>query len=222
MNKYPKASSKFDLVFVFLSLWLTVGVFIDGWAHNHLSSTLETFFTPWHGIFYSGFGAVSFSIFFQAVKNYQAGFRWPYLLPREYHLAFFGLIIFFLAGAGDMLWHIVFGIEIDVEALLSPTHLLLALGGSIIMCAPFHALWHRDIKEKPPTVAVLMSLVFFLSALTFMTRFASPMHRPWMDSNFITNPPDSGQALGVASIIIQTGIFMGIILAVLKKWRFPF
>ena len=222
MNKYPKASSKFDLVFVFLSLWLTVGVFIDGWAHNHLSSTLETFFTPWHGIFYSGFGAVSFSIFFQAVKNYQAGFRWPYLLPREYHLAFFGLIIFFLAGAGDMLWHIVFGIEIDVEALLSPTHLLLALGGSIIMCAPFHALWHRDIKEKPPTVAILMSLVFFLSALTFMTQFASPMHRPWMDSNFITNPPDSGQALGVASIIIQTGIFMGIILAVLKKWRFPF
>lgn len=222
MNKYPKVSARFDLIFVFLSLWLTIGVFVDGWAHNHLSSSLETFFTPWHGIFYAGFGAVSLSIFYQAVKNYRLGFRWPYLLAREYHLAFLGLILFFLAGAGDMIWHIIFGIEVDVEALLSPTHLLLALGGSIIMCAPFHSIWHRDIKEKPSNILILFSLVFFLSALTFMTQFASPMHRPWMDINFITNPVDSGQALGVASILIQTGIFMGVILATLRKWKIPF
>lgn len=222
MHKYPKPSRKFDLVFVILSLWLTVGVFIDGWAHNHLISTLETFFTPWHGIFYSGFTAVSISLIYQAIKNYRSGFKWPKLLPREYHLSFLGLFVFLFAGLGDMIWHIVFGIEINVEALLSPTHLLLALGGAIIMCAPFHALWHRDIKEKPPTIAILLSLFFFLSALTFMTQFAHPLHHPWMDSNFITNPPDSGQAIGVASIIIQTGIFMGIVLAVLKKWTFPF
>lgn len=222
MNKYPIASRKFDLVFVALSLWFTVGVFIDGWAHNHLSSTLETFFTPWHAVFYSGFAAISISLIYQAIKNYQSGFRWPKLLPREYHLSFIGLFIFLFAGLGDMIWHIVFGIELDVEALLSPTHLLLALGGAIIMCAPFHALWHRDIKEKPPTMAILLSLIFFLSAITFMTQFASPIHRPWMDINFITDPADSGQALGVASIIIQTGIFMGIILATLKKWQLPF
>lgn len=43
-----------------------------------------------------------------------------------------------------------------------------------------------------------------------------------MDKAFITHPADSGQAIGIASIIIQTGIFMSIILAVLKKWEFPF
>src|SRR3989344_1481830 len=112
MNKYPKASSRFDLVFVVLSLWLTVGVFIDGWAHNHLASTLETFFTPWHGIFYSGFAAIALLLTFRAIANFRKGFRWPKLLPREYHLAFWGLAIFFLAGLGDMLWHTIFGIEV--------------------------------------------------------------------------------------------------------------
>ncbi len=36
------------------SLWLIIGVFVDGWAHMNLAQ-LETFFTPWHALFYSGF-----------------------------------------------------------------------------------------------------------------------------------------------------------------------
>lgn len=222
MNNYPKSSTTFDILFVVFGFWLSIGVFVDGWAHNHLSSTLETFFTPWHGIFYSGFAAISMLLIYRAFKNYKAGFRWPRLLPREYHLSFLGLLIFFFSGVGDMLWHIVFGIEVDVEALLSPTHLLIALGGALLMSAPLHALWHRDINEKPSALTVILSLTFFLSLLSFMTQFAHPLHHPWMDSNFITNPPDSGQAIGVASIIIQTGILMGIILTVLKRWKFPF
>lgn len=222
MHKYPKTSANFDLLFVVLSFWLTIGVFIDGWAHNHLLSALETFFTPWHAIFYSGFTAVSLLLIFEAIRNFEKGFRWPRLLPREYHLSFLGLAIFLLSGIGDLLWHTVFGIEADVEALLSPTHLLLALGGALITCAPFHALWHRDIKEKPPALAIILSLTLFFSLLTFMTQFAHPIHHPWMDVNFATNPSDSGQAIGVASILVQTGILMGIVLTVLRKWEFPF
>lgn len=33
--------------------WLVIGVVVDGWAHNN--DKPETFFTPWHGVFYSGF-----------------------------------------------------------------------------------------------------------------------------------------------------------------------
>lgn len=222
MLDYPKSSTKFDIKFVTLSLWLTIGVFLDGWAHNHLPSTLETFFTPWHAVFYLGFAAISMLLISKVIKNYMAGFKWPRLLPREYHLSLIGLVIFFVSGLGDFLWHTIFGIEVDVESLLSPTHLMLALGGSIIMCAPFHSLWHRDVTEKPPALAIVLSLTFFISLLSFMTQFAHPIHHPWMDTNFITNPPDSGQAIGVASIIIQTGIFMSVVLVVLKKWKFPF
>jgi len=32
---------------------------VDGWAHNHLATTLERVFTPWHAAFSSGFMAVA-------------------------------------------------------------------------------------------------------------------------------------------------------------------
>jgi hypothetical protein len=43
-----------NFITILIGLWLMIGLFVDGWAHNNLQS-LETFFTPWHAIFYSGF-----------------------------------------------------------------------------------------------------------------------------------------------------------------------
>lgn len=52
------SSLAYDRWMVALSAWLLVGLFVDGWAHVNLRS-LESFFTPWHGLFYSGFFAVA-------------------------------------------------------------------------------------------------------------------------------------------------------------------
>ena len=42
-----------------------------------------------------------------------------------------------MAGAiGDMFWHIIFGIEVSIDALLSPTHLLLLIGALLILSGP--------------------------------------------------------------------------------------
>ena len=38
-----------------------------------------------------------------------------------------------------MLWHIVFGIEEGVEGLIGPSHLVLALGGSLMITGPLRA-----------------------------------------------------------------------------------
>gem|GEM_PF-3537078 len=50
----PQLSSREHLITVLLAAWMTAGIFIDGWAHINLTP-LETFFTPWHAVFYSGF-----------------------------------------------------------------------------------------------------------------------------------------------------------------------
>ena len=42
-----------DWVMVVLGGWWLGGLYLDGWAHNHLSTTLESFLTPWHAAFYS-------------------------------------------------------------------------------------------------------------------------------------------------------------------------
>ena len=47
----------FDWVAVALAGWLIGGLHLDGWAHNH-HPEMESFFTPWHGVLYSGFFAL--------------------------------------------------------------------------------------------------------------------------------------------------------------------
>jgi hypothetical protein len=44
----------FDLLAALLCGWLVAGSYVDGWAHRH-HPDLETFFTPWHALLYSGF-----------------------------------------------------------------------------------------------------------------------------------------------------------------------
>ncbi len=54
-NAAPVATSAFrDGAVALAGLALIGGLYLDGWAHIHRPG-LETFFTPWHGVLYSGF-----------------------------------------------------------------------------------------------------------------------------------------------------------------------
>lgn len=74
---------------------------------------------------------------------------------------------------------------------------------------------------------VVLSLTFLFSGWTFMTQFAHPLVDAWAATGF--RPPASSrhvaylrQALGVASILLQTGLLMGLVLSVVLRWRLPF
>jgi hypothetical protein len=45
-------------------------------------------------------------------------------------------VVFALGGAADLGWHQVFGIEGGVDALVSPSHLILFAGGMLILTSP--------------------------------------------------------------------------------------
>src|SRR5690242_20533044 len=100
----------FDWMFILLSTWLTGGIFLDGWAHNH-GKVDQSFFTPWHAVLYSGYLAVA--IFFVAtiLRRHARGAPWRLSYPAGYGAAVIGVPVFAIAGAGDLLWHIEFGIE---------------------------------------------------------------------------------------------------------------
>ena len=51
LNNQPPGSRGYDWTVVLLSFWLVAGMVMDGWAHNHIPE-LESFFTPWHAVFY--------------------------------------------------------------------------------------------------------------------------------------------------------------------------
>ncbi len=85
-------------------------MFIDGWSHIH-QPQLESFFTPAHGVLYSGFAATTAWLGWMALRGRRPGvapWRW---LPSGYGPAVLGVALFAAGGVGDLAWHTVFGVE---------------------------------------------------------------------------------------------------------------
>ncbi|MGI5237334.1 hypothetical protein [Dactylosporangium sp. CA-139066] len=132
------SSGRRDLVVALATVWLAGGLFMDGWAHTHVPS-LETFFTPWHGVLYSGYAALAVSLVPGRLWRGRPAGPMRDWVPAGYGLGLLGAILFAAGGAFDMTWHIVFGIEVDLEALLSPPHLILLTAGALMIATPIRA-----------------------------------------------------------------------------------
>jgi hypothetical protein len=237
-------SVSFDWVMVVLGGWLLGGLYVDGWAHNHLSTTLESFLTPWHGAFYSGFVAVASLTAGALLSNHARGAPWGRALPPGYGLSLVGAGIFAASGVGDLLWHLLFGIEARMEALLSPTHVGLTLGVGLLVSGPWRAAWLRADGAQPPTWTtrgpMVISLAFLLSVCTFWTMFAHPLSRPWAaagnrptapvwplvapNPNLLTQDGgvfslDIAQMLGMDDILLQTALLIGLLVLTVRRWE---
>ncbi len=233
------SSLRFDWIMVIVSVWWLGGLFIDGWAHSNIPQ-LETFFTPWHAVFYSGYLAVFITLIVKILQNLRQsavstggtapslvmlvrnnlpGNRWTQAIPTGYELSLLGVAIFGVSGIGDLTWHIIFGIERSTEALLSPTHLGLALGIGLALSGPLRAAWRRSggTPSWGQLGPAILSLTFTFSLLTFFTVYASPLITPWpiIDTS---NSPNRG----ITDILLITALTMGCVLLALRRWRLPF
>lgn len=217
---------QFDWIVVALCGWLQAGGFLDGWAHNH-GKVDASVFTPWHGVLYSGFLAVSSLMVGTLLHNHAKGYDWRRALPAGYGLSFLGSLIFAAGGVGDILWHSLFGIERSIEALYSPTHLTLAVGSALIMSGPLRAAWRRPDGASSLTwrhqLPMLLSLTFMLSGFTFSAQVLHPLvglraaaARPGTDEMIFYL-----QALTVAGLLVQTELKMGFVLFAVRRWRLP-
>ncbi len=203
-------SRRFDWLLIVLSLWFVGGLFLDGWAHTH-GRTDESFFTPWHGVLYSGHMAVLVTL-----SAYALRFR---ALPAGYGLSLIGAGLFLLSGLGDLIWHETFGIEQSIEALYSPTHLGLAISGLMIVTGGLRAGWARP--ERAPGVfaqlPALLSLALGLAWVMFFTQPTSPLANSWGLGRFRASYTD--QAIGIVSILLDTLLLMGALLIYMRRWQ---
>lgn len=159
---------------VLFGLWMTVGLFLDGYFHQNLGagSDGESFATPWHAVFYAGFIASALWLAAMSRRRAAAGSRHWRLsdLPPGYDGARIGLALFGLGGLGDAMWHSAFGVERGIDALLSPTHLLLFVGLILILTAPARAA--HLAPDRPPQGWVLAGSVIAATALVgFFSNF---------------------------------------------------
>ena len=169
------ATLRFDWLMTILSLWLVSGLHLDAWAHHQFE--VETYFNTWHAVLYSGFAAIAIALVGSVLWNYRQTPVWQAAVPAGYQLALLGIALFMVGGIGDMVWHLLFGIEDNLEALLSPTHLLLGLGGGLIVTAPLRAAWHQT-KTAPTLTSLLPALIssaLTLALFSFFTAYAHPL-----------------------------------------------
>jgi len=212
----------FDRLTAAFGCWFIGGLYLDGWAHSH-GLVDKTFFTPWHAILYSGYFVCVLALIVAVTMNHLRGRAWLSAIPRGYELTLLGTPLFIAAGIGDMVWHILFGFEIGIEPLLSPTHLLLAFSGTLILGGPLRAAWQRtdpiETHSWATLLPALLSLFAIFSVFTFFTEFAHPFVQTWA----VTNAHgDTDKSLGAADVLLQAAIMMGVVLFALSRWRLPF
>jgi len=214
--------------------WILCGLFLDSWAHLHLASALETLFTPWHFVFYGGYLACAAFLLMIAWRNHARGHAWRDALPPGYELCLAGVAIFAFGAILDVFWHLRFGIEKSFEALYSPTHMIVWVGMGLIIAGPLRAAWRRpgspvqSVRAQLPAL-VSMALLFALTA-AFSQHF-NPFYIPWasqptrpatqLPPNIVEQWNYLIYALGLSSVVVQTAILMGFLLAALRRGLLP-
>jgi hypothetical protein len=187
---------RMDWILTALSVWLVGGFYVDIWAHAH-GQVDDTFFTPWHGLLYSG--AASFGVVLGAAAILGRPRSVPLrdTLAPPYRLAFLGSLLFAVAGVIDLAWHTLFGFEVDVESLLSPSHLLLATSGMLMVGGPIRAAAAR-LRDGAPrswrTVGPLaIPLAMAIAILVAFTQYANPIADPWAEALPADDPTITAQ-----------------------------
>jgi hypothetical protein len=201
----------FDWLVLAACFWLVGGGFLDNWAHLHVPA-LESFFTPWHGVLYSGF-AVSAAIL---VVRWLRG---P-ALPAAYRLSLIACGVFAVGGVLDLLWHTIFGIEKGIAAVLSPTHLLLIVAASLLVTGPLRAA-RAGADGRASMFAVLAAVLVFC-----YLGLISQVAQPYID-RVAANPrgtllySDAVQS-GLFGVMLQSALLVGLVLKVRERFELPF
>jgi len=213
------ASPAFEWTVVGLSTWLLAGAYLDAWAHRH-RTMLETFFTPWHALLYSGLLALMLFLLATARRNHTRGTEPDRLLPTGYGLTLVGCALFGIGGVIDMFWHLRFGIEVSLQALISPPHLLLMLALGLIVTGPLRAAWRRSGMRAPWTA--IISATLLLSTFTFFDQFNQPLVSTWAATSVLPADLQYAQELGILGIMVQTALLTGVVLYLLSRFTLPF
>lgn len=215
------ASLRFDYIVTILNCWLISGMYLDGWAHQSIPQ-LESFFTPWHGVLYSGFAATAGYLIYQLIKNRRQGYAIRNALPAGYNVSMLGVLIFLSGGIGDGVGHTLFGIEKGIEGLISPTHLQLAFGGFLILTGPMRSLWQRTgLKGWGGLFPLIISTSLVLMVLNFFSLYANPLAQNWLVSTPPNNNLQNLLARGMSGILLHAALMMGAILLLVRYWRLP-
>jgi hypothetical protein len=228
----PRGSLRFDWLMLLVGMWPLVGALTDANAHIN-DPRLEKFFTPWHALLYSGVLAVGLCIGYVAWHNHKRGYAWTRAVPPGYGLTLLGVGVLGVAGIGDLIWHELYGIERDIPAITSPTHMLIILGILLVVAGPLRSAYTRPAAEVrglaqlPMILSVLLMYTMITLPLQYLHPFSYRFAQFGNVDLFAGRPfpaVDSylAEGLGLASILVTSAVLMGIVLFLVRRWQLLF
>jgi hypothetical protein len=168
------------------SAWLVTGLQLDAYAHA-TTPQLETFWTPWHAVLYSGIAASGLTLVWLLRSRLprvptHAGLL---ALPNALRIPLLGMAFLLAGGAVDTLWHNIFGIEKGLEIFVSPSHqfiilgmVLVAVGPALMTSAPRLNLGDGTLVTISALLTVLPLHIFSLHANVLGTMFFGHGNNP--------------------------------------------
>ena len=195
LSPTPITNKTHRRILIFTMIWFFSGAWIDSSAHTYLIDDIETFFTPWHGVLYSGY--IFSALVVMYIKNTMKDYK--------FDVGVLGAVIFGIGGASDAIWHTLLGIETGVEPLITPSHLLLFLGAFLMLDYIFTS---RPSKERLDNASIF-SVATSYGLVLFITLFINPFLNIW---TFIGRDDE----LAAGSVILQAMLASFIFIYVIR------
>ena len=236
---------QFDWAFSIANFVILVGFTLDGWAHLHLG-VIDSFYTPWHALAYAGliislavlgagifqnknklkklyFARIAGSTSYKPVMTHTNKKLWSVrrAIPLHYDSSFFGGVIFVLSGFGDALWHTLFGNEILLNGIISPSHLGLNTGWLLLSSGPICSAWSKARSKFRLFSPLTLSSGMFITVIGLATEYMHPASAVWLLSDKqapIGQSEFYPQALSLTSTVVFAALMTGFLLILLKRW----
>ncbi|MGC1206773.1 MAG: hypothetical protein WA880_02325 [Ornithinimicrobium sp.] len=217
------ASWRQDAVTLAAGALLVAALFSDGWAHANVPE-LEGFFTAWHGALYTGFVVNAAWIAWLAWSGGTEDRRLG--LPVGYGWGAVGVGIFAVGGLADMVWHLILGVEVGVDALLSPSHLVLLTGGMLILTSALRSRWAvGDLSSIVAQGSLALATALAAFFLLYTSEFAGAAPTvPYLRLPEGDPGHEAGELpalVGLGSFLVTTAVLMIPLLFVWQRGRAP-
>ncbi|WP_369373061.1 hypothetical protein AB1046_05270 [Promicromonospora sp. Populi] len=210
------------------SLWLVAGLQLDAFAHSTIPD-LETFWTPWHAVMYSGIAACGLTLLWLLRSRLPQVVTYRSLLretPSALRLPGIGMGLLLVGGGIDTLWHNLFGIERGLEIFFSPSHyfiiagMVLVASGPALMLSASSAPSVRHLRGAD-AVAVVASAVLAVIPVQIYTLHASALAEPMLGTGPGPWWPISEDALMFHAYVGSTVLLLVPILILSRRWDLP-
>jgi hypothetical protein len=214
-----------DLVTGWCSLLLVLGLYLGGWNHLNRSGDGPVL-TPWHGLLYLGFAATAGWI----LTRHQRRGAWSLrAVPPGYRLALVGVGLAMVAVAGDAVWHTLYGVEQGLARLVSPFHLVLFAGASLLVSSALRAAWSGPSSARVPGLRafwpVVLSTTLVVAMTAFFFQYVSPVvawRRPALAGLAAGSPfAETVQVYELLGLLVHNLLFIAPVLLLLLRWQTP-